>query len=157
MASTSDKFRVLQELLGRLRSRRPNTSDLLPAIPWKDKGKGKAVTLDDDDDNEDGPSSGIPRLPGLPRGRASGRRQDQPDADTDADSDSDSAKQPPAPGVQKKRKRHRGGKRIPMAERRRRNRRTVQETLAPLRDVEFVEGPSWCPDDEKWCEGFGMW
>ena len=80
--------------------------------------------------------------------------QDEP---IEIDSDSDDADDAPGPAAQRRKKRHRGGKRIPMAERRRRNRRTVQVTLAPLREMEFVEGPSWCPEDEMWFEGFGMW
>ncbi len=148
---------VLRELLARLRSRRheADTSDLLStalrtddrfisASPWKGKGKASDFDLDSE------VSSRSPGLPTLPRTRT---RRGRYAANSDASSDDSK----PASETQKKKKRHRGGKRIPMAERRRRARRTFQETLAPLREVEFVEGPSWAPDDEKWCEGFGMW
>ena len=154
----SDKYRVLQELLARLRSRRADTGDLLPAVPVsrKDKGKGKALAVDDHDDGDDALARSLDRsarrLPRTHRGREG---VDASDADVDADSDD--AEDAPGPAAQRRKKRHRGGKRIPMAERRRRNRRTVQVTLAPLREMEFVEGPSWCPEDEMWFEGFGMW
>ena len=165
----SDKYHVLRELLARLRSRRADTGDLLPAVPVprKDKGKGKALAVDDhedDDDNEPLSRSSdrsARRLPRTHPGRDGHHPQDHlhaSDTDTDADSDdAQDAHDAPGPAAQRRKKRHRGGKRIPMAERRRRNRRTVQVTLAPLREMEFVEGPSWCPEDEMWCEGFGMW
>ena len=114
------------------------------------------VDVDDDDDNDPLARSmdrSAHRLPRTHPGREGLHPQDHLHA-SDTDADSDDA---PGPAAQRRKKRHRGGKRIPMAERRRRNRRTVQVTLAPLREMEFVEGPSWCPEDEMWCEGFGMW